>query len=213
MIRTFYRQRQDVNSFLQINDSVSRTNYFRILALASIDILLTLPLGIASIALAVSETLSTPHGFPFYFGWTLDHTNWEPFKYPYHALVAQGTPSVVQVYFSHWTSPILAFAIFGLFGVTADARASYRSVICNVCGWFGPKPKMRGSRPISPSGDIQLGGRPPRDHKPFDLDVECVISPWHHLTRVNSKNLDRSRASSILIGAYKTTFRRARLFM
>ena len=46
--RIFYRQNRDVNDFLRSNSSVSRINYFRLLALASIDTLLTLPLGIVT---------------------------------------------------------------------------------------------------------------------------------------------------------------------
>ena len=172
--RTFHRQRKEVNDFLQSNDSVSRTNYFRILALASIDILLTLPFGIATIALTVSSELSPPSGLPFYRGWTYDHTEWEPVGISYAEAVAFGKSNMAEFYFTHWTSPILAFAIFGLFGVTAEARASYWRVICTICGWFGFKPKMRGSRPRTSLGDIQFGERPPRDHTSFNLNIECV---------------------------------------
>ena len=180
--RTFHRQRKDVNRFLQSNDSVSRTDYFRILALASIDILLTLPFGIATIALAVSGPLSAPAGLPFYLGWTYDHTEWEPVGNSYAEIVALGKWTLAQFYFNQWTSPILAFVILGLFGVTTEARASYWRVICTVCGWFRFNLKMRGSRPRTPLGDIQFGERPPRDHTSFDLDVECVsISPSYML--------------------------------
>ena len=172
--RTFLRQRKDVNDFLRSNDSVSRTNYFRVLALASIDILLTLPFGIATIALIVSDDLSAPAGLPFYFGWTYDHSEWEPVGISYAELVAEGKSDVVQGYFIHWTSPVLAFAIFSLFGVTAEARGSYWRIISTVCGWFGFKPKMRGSGPRASLGDIQGGERQRRDHTSFDLDVECV---------------------------------------
>ena len=172
--RTFHRQRKDVNDFLQSNDSVSRTNYFRILALASIDILLTLPFGIATIALTVSDDLSVPQSLPFYHGWTVDHTDWEPVGFSYAEIAAQGNSTVVQVYFVHWTSPILAFVIFGLFGVTAEARASYWHIICTVCGWFGFEPKVRGNRSRTSLGEIQFGERPPRNQTSFDLDVECV---------------------------------------
>ena len=134
--RTFHRQRKDVNDFLQSNDSVSRTNYFRILALASVDILLTLPMGIVTIVLFVKYQLS--YGiFPFYFGWTSDHTNWQPESLYYVDILSGGTFNVAGVYFAHWTSPVLAFVVFGLFGVTSDARASYWRIICAVNDWFG----------------------------------------------------------------------------
>ena len=187
--RTFHRQRKDVNRFLQSNDSVSRTDYFRILALASIDILLTLPFGIATIGLLVSEHLSVPSGLPFYRGWTFDHAEWESVGSSYAEIVAGGKSNVAQFYFVSWTSPFLAFVIFGLFGVTAEARASYWRVICTVCGWFGFKPQIRESRPRTPLGDIQFGERPPRDHTSFDLDVECVLSAWNHLSYTDLERL------------------------
>ena len=180
--RTFLRQRKDVNDFLQSNGSVSRTNYFRVLALASIDILLTLPFGIATIILAVSDALSLPSGLPFYLGWTWDHTEWGPVGFSYAEIVALGKSNVPRFYFNQWTSPILAFAIFGLFGVTAEARASYWRMIYTVSGWFGFKPKVRGSGPRTSLGDIQFNERPPRDHTSFNLDIECVgVLPSHIL--------------------------------
>ncbi|VDC01593.1 unnamed protein product [Peniophora sp. CBMAI 1063] len=167
--RLFHRQSRDINQFLQSNDSVSRTNYFRILALASIDILLTLPVGIANIVLEVEETL--PYGpIPFYFGWTYDHTDWHPESFSYADLVAQGTSSVAGAYFTQWTSPILAFAIFGLFGVTSEARALYWRVICTIGGWFGWEPTPRARRSRSPLGDIEFGERPAQNSLSLGLD-------------------------------------------
>ena len=162
--RTFYHQRQDVNRFLQSNDSISRTNYFRILALASIDVLLTLPFGIASIALTVSGSLSTPGGMPFYRGWTFDHSDWSPVGFSYAEIVASGPSNVGQVYFSQWTSPILAFVIFGLFGVTSEARASYQRTIRTIREWLGWKPTPpQASRACSQLEDIEFGQRGPQD--------------------------------------------------
>ncbi|KZV66393.1 STE3-domain-containing protein [Peniophora sp. CONT] len=155
--RTFYRQSRDLNRFLQSNDSVSRTNYIRLLVLASVDILLTLPIGIVSIVLALSQSLSL--SLPIYLGWTFDHTDWEPEGFSYAGLLAEGTPIVAQVYFIHWTSPVLAFIIFGLFGMIPEARTSYWRVVCIVCGWFGWKPTTRIRRARSPLEDIEFGER------------------------------------------------------
>ncbi|KZV71174.1 fungal pheromone STE3G-protein-coupled receptor, partial [Peniophora sp. CONT] len=136
VVRTYYRQRRDIDSFLCSNSSVSRTNYLRILVLASIDILLTLPVGIVNIALEIVSALST-NNFPFYPGWTFLHTDWKPVSFFYAELQAEGTASLAQFYFANWTSPVLAFVIFGLFGATPEARASYWRIICTVGGWFG----------------------------------------------------------------------------
>ncbi|VDC04733.1 unnamed protein product [Peniophora sp. CBMAI 1063] len=167
--RIFYRQSRDINDFLQSNDSVSRTNYFRIVALASIDILLILPIGIVNIVLDVEEAL--PYGpMTFYFGWTHDHTDWQPESVSYAAIVSLGTPSVASFYFQQWISPFLAFIIFALFGVTSEARASYWRTICTVCGWFGWRPTPRARRARSPLGDIEFGERPAQNSMSLGLD-------------------------------------------
>ncbi|KZV63987.1 fungal pheromone STE3G-protein-coupled receptor [Peniophora sp. CONT] len=135
--RTCYRQSRDINHFLQSNDSVSRTNYLRIMALASIDIILTLPIGIANIVLIVVQPGPK---FSFYYGWTYDHADWEPARVSYAETVAEGPSGLAEVYFAQWSSVFLAFVIFGLFGVTSEARASYRRVVRVVGGRFGWKP-------------------------------------------------------------------------
>ncbi|VDC04735.1 unnamed protein product [Peniophora sp. CBMAI 1063] len=172
--RLFYRQSRDINHFLQSNDSVSRTNYFRLLTLASIDILLTLPVGIATLVLDVEDVLS--YGLiPFYLGWAHDHTDWQPVSFSYADLVSQGTSAVAADYLSQWTSPVLAFVIFGLFGVTSEARASYWRVICAIGGWFGWKPTLCTRRARSPLGDIEFGERPAQNS--ISLGLECAASP------------------------------------
>ncbi|VDC06413.1 unnamed protein product [Peniophora sp. CBMAI 1063] len=159
-----YHQRRDIHEFLQSDNSVSRTNYFRILALASIDIFLTLPIGIVTIVLAVSAGtgIST---FPVYSGWKTIHSHqWGPVAIP------GGLVSNAQLYFVHWTSPVLAFTIFGLFGVTREARASYWRAICTVGGRFGWKPTLRARRAArSTLGTMEFGDRT-REHS-VDLEI------------------------------------------
>ncbi|VDB95517.1 unnamed protein product [Peniophora sp. CBMAI 1063] len=167
--RVFYRHNREINLFLQSNDSVSRTNYFRILALASIDVLLTLPIGIATVVLDVKQLL-TLGPIPFYYGWTYDHTNWQPEKLFYTDLVSDGPFNVGQLYFTQWSSPFLAFIIFGLFGVTSEARASYWRIICTVCGWFGWKPTLGTRRARSSLGDFEFGERPARNSMSLGLE-------------------------------------------
>ncbi|KZV69116.1 fungal pheromone STE3G-protein-coupled receptor [Peniophora sp. CONT] len=168
--RTYYRQRRDIDSFLRSNYSVSRTNYFRILVLASIDILLTLPIGIVNVALEITGSLSTAL-FPFYPGWTYIHTAWDPKHFSYAVLQAYGTAELAQKYFSQWSSPVLAFAIFGLFGVTPEARASYWCIIYTVGGSFGWKPTPRARNGQASLGVIKFGTRPAQDTSGIDLEM------------------------------------------
>ncbi|VDC05051.1 unnamed protein product [Peniophora sp. CBMAI 1063] len=157
--RTFYRHSQDINRYLSSSSSISRAYYFRVLALASIDIMLTLPIGIVTLVLtARGALLSGP--LPFYFGWTLDHTDWTPESLPYAYLQAEGTLSLAASYFIQWTSPVLAFAIFALFGVTPEARGSYRRIMYAIGRFFGWKAAPRVHRARSSLGEIEFGERP-----------------------------------------------------
>ncbi|KZV63370.1 hypothetical protein PENSPDRAFT_589982 [Peniophora sp. CONT] len=151
VIRILYHQKRDMHHFLQTNNSVSRINYVRIFALASIDVVLTLPIGIATIVLATRASLSESGHFPLYSGW--DFLHWGPVAVSYDELKSG---RLSQQYFTQWTSPALAFAIFGLFGVTAEARESYWRVICAVADWFGWKPTPNTPSVRSPMGTMEF---------------------------------------------------------
>ncbi|VDC04731.1 unnamed protein product [Peniophora sp. CBMAI 1063] len=153
--RIFYRQSRDINHFLRSNGSVSRTSYLRILALSSIDILITLPVGIGDIVL-----------------------DWQPISFSY---AESGTADLAGKYFNQWTSPILAFVIFALFGVTSEARASYWRVICTIGGWFGWKPTSRASRARSLLEDIEFSERPAQNSMSLGLESSpSLIHPDAH---------------------------------
>ena len=135
VVCVFYRQNRAFDRFLQSDGaSISRTNYIRVLALASVDVLLTLPQGVLSLVLFVLSGVGRGP-LPFYQGWVYVHTNWGPEAISYAKIQAGGTANLAQVYFQRWSSPVLVFAIFGLFGVTMEARASYRRLLQTVGVW------------------------------------------------------------------------------
>ncbi|KZV62111.1 fungal pheromone STE3G-protein-coupled receptor [Peniophora sp. CONT] len=169
----FYRQRKDINRFLRSNGSgVTRTSYLRILLLASIDVLLTLPIGIANTSLAIKSGLDQ-NLLTVYPGWKLLHTGWAPASIPYRALKADGVSTLARFYFSYWSSPVLAFVIFGLFGLTPEARASYKQIIFTVGGWFGWKPTLRARDARSELGTMEFGERPLEIS--FATEAGCVV--------------------------------------
>jgi hypothetical protein len=142
---------------LHSNVSINRTNYFRILALASVDILLTLPFGILSVTeelITEINVLPSGYKYPMYFGWGLIHSDWAPFSFPYSAQVEGGSWSIFQFYFTNWTSPFLAFLLFALFGLASEARTTYWRGICAIGKVFGWTPVVRKQDSI---GEIQFG--------------------------------------------------------
>ncbi|KAI0030044.1 pheromone A receptor-domain-containing protein [Vararia minispora EC-137] len=120
----FYRHRRDTDQFLQSSTSISRTRYMRVLALGCLDILFTLPSGIV----ALYSTLQ-PHPQPvsFYPGWDVVHDQWQPRTTPFAAILASGRYAVFQVFFPRTVSLVLSLIIFALFGLTDEARGTYRS--------------------------------------------------------------------------------------
>ncbi|VDB95831.1 unnamed protein product [Peniophora sp. CBMAI 1063] len=175
--KLYYRQRKDINSFLRSNPSVSRTNYLRILILASIDILLTLPFGIVDITLQIYPWLNNLSPFSFYPGWTYLHTAWEPRGLSYAKQRSFGTAYIAATYVSRWTSPVLAFIIFGLFGLTAEARASYWRIIHTIGRWLERKPTPRARNGQASVGEIEFGARPQATTGTSGIDLEMGSRP------------------------------------
>ncbi|VDC07901.1 unnamed protein product [Peniophora sp. CBMAI 1063] len=175
-LRVFYRRSRDLHAFLQSSESDSRTNYARILALASIDLVLALPINITITVLNLTSSVAHNGSLPFYQGWTSIHDWTSPSSYSYANLIASGTSDVVQFYFTYWTRPIVAFVIFGLFGLTSEARASYGRVIYIIGGWLGwkPPPRTREDSGRSSLGEIVFDIR--AQHSPLS-DVEMGPGP------------------------------------
>ncbi|KZV72031.1 fungal pheromone STE3G-protein-coupled receptor [Peniophora sp. CONT] len=133
----FYRQNREINRYLNSNTSasISRMNYLRILALASIDVVLTLPIGITTLATSLLPQTNR-QSVPFYRGWKTVHSDWTPQSITYVELKsAREYNAVAWVYIAYWTSPMLAFAIFGLFGLTQQARETYWRALRTVAAW------------------------------------------------------------------------------
>ena len=137
---------------------MSRKQYLRVLALASLDILLTLPFGLVNIVLSTIVGLHQDR-LPFYAGWEKVHDDWRPQTYTWEDLKASGKPTLSQDYFNLWTSPILAWAIFALFGLTAEARASYPRFMLVIRGWLGASLPMHNRHSRSTLDTIKFEGQ------------------------------------------------------
>ncbi|VDB86862.1 unnamed protein product [Peniophora sp. CBMAI 1063] len=164
VIKTFYCQRRDIERFLQSDgpEAASHVNYARLLILASVDILLMLPCGLASIILYTLEL----EPIPFHSnGIHIHHHNHTMIKtVTYEELTSgqAGSARMARIYFLTATSPVLAFTIFGLFGVTSEARASYRRIIRTVTTLVGWRPaSLKHVEAHSSLGPIEFGERTP----------------------------------------------------
>ncbi|VDC00339.1 unnamed protein product [Peniophora sp. CBMAI 1063] len=183
MARVFYHHTKDVNRLLRDSATVSRKHYLRVLALASLDILLTLPFGIVNITLSTIVAVNKKD-LPFYPGWHKVHDDWTPMTHTWADIKSMGRSALPQDYFSNWTSPILALAIFALFGLTTDARTSYKRIFHIARGWFGrttpsnarhdphPQVKLEERTKEEVVLDIKQGNSPTSS-----VDFEVVVLP------------------------------------
>ncbi|VDB95536.1 unnamed protein product [Peniophora sp. CBMAI 1063] len=136
VVRILYRQHTELNRFLQTNQSISRSCYLRVLALASVDIIFSLSLNTTGFVLYLLPYIGSDQPDSFYPGWDSAHSDWSPKS---HAYAGLGTEKAL-LFFTRWTTPIFAIVIFGLFGLTQGARASYREAFWTVNEWLRQLP-------------------------------------------------------------------------
>lgn len=103
------------------------------LALGCFDTFITLPVTI--VVLVISILHAKP--LEFYQGWTYTHSNWGPALFPKKSWSADKW-AVFTVHWGEWLMPFIALVFFALFGLTREARAGYRRLICRLCTPFFP---------------------------------------------------------------------------
>ncbi|VDB87071.1 unnamed protein product [Peniophora sp. CBMAI 1063] len=147
---TFYRHNRDVNRYLRTNNTITHSTYFRVLTLASIDILVTLPLGVTVFAFAMVS--DRPTWKPLYPGWDYVHVHWAPYSFPDDAKAARPV-ALASKFFFLWKPPALAFVIFSLFGLTGEAIESYCQALryIGLCLCFKQKVTSRKQGDLDPS--------------------------------------------------------------
>ncbi|KAI0317110.1 pheromone A receptor-domain-containing protein [Amylostereum chailletii] len=154
IVWTFYRHRREVDAFLRSNGSVDRVRYFRVLAVGCLDILFTLPTGALILLLDVAQGVKDG-SYSFYSGWKTIHQDWAPVSIS----AAEWHVDLwfrFQLIFQEWLYLVLSILIFAIFGLTEEARATYRRWFWSAAGLFHFEPIAHESLP-----DMKFD-RPPR---------------------------------------------------
>ncbi|KAI0316298.1 pheromone A receptor-domain-containing protein [Amylostereum chailletii] len=155
IVRIFYYHRRDVDKFLRSNGSINRARYFRILAVGCLDILVTLPTGIMFLVQGIGQDVSLGDYF-FYRGWDYTHRH---IRTPLILSAAEWRSGFWQRFsflWGVWLWPVLSIVIFSIFGLTGEARATYRRWFWAIAGLFGFKRPEREDIP-----DMKFGSPPP----------------------------------------------------
>ena len=140
---TLYRQKRDIEGYLDSTPTTNRTQFTRLFAVGLLDIIFTLPTGIA---FTVTETLYSlelsPTGtIPFYPGWYYTHHQWAPVLIPISGWTSPFW-YLFGIYYDLFLYPVFSLTIFLLFVLTASAREKYRRWFWTVASLIGVKPPV-----------------------------------------------------------------------
>ncbi|GBE87047.1 hypothetical protein SCP_1002940 [Sparassis crispa] len=132
-LREFFRRRAEFAEYLSANPSLTTNRYFRLMALASVELLCTVPISSYGLYLNLSAAPLSP-----WISWSNVHYDYSQVD-QYPAVVWRTSRnSLVAFGLSTWAVPFCAFVFFGFFGFADEARKNYRktflfiSRLCDV---------------------------------------------------------------------------------
>jgi len=130
-IITFYKRRVQFKELLSGNDNLSANRYFRLMGLASIDLLCTIPL---SIYLLITNA---KHSSVPWISWENVHSNFSRVVL-YPAIIWKNDPSSARlIELDRWLTISCCYVFFAFFGFADEARKNYRSAFASVAKKFG----------------------------------------------------------------------------
>ncbi|KAJ8515210.1 hypothetical protein ONZ45_g7353 [Pleurotus djamor] len=129
-LRSFIRRRVQFNQFLASNKSLTAGRYFRLMALATTELLLTIPLAIFVIWI---NTVSSPIG-PW-ISWEDTHFHFSRIEQIPAVLWKHNPRFVLGIELTRWSTPACAFVFFAFFGFAAEAKRNYARAF-----WWCVKP-------------------------------------------------------------------------
>nr|AVI69658.1 pheromone receptor [Cyclocybe aegerita] len=134
-LRAFMRRRAQFSQFLSSNASLTVNRYFRLMSLATIELLFNLPITTYGLYLNIT-------GRPIYpwKSWSDIHFDWYTIDTFPAALWRSSTLMVVNLELSRWSMIFCALVFFGFFGFAEEARKNYRVAYWAIAKHFGIVP-------------------------------------------------------------------------
>ena len=134
-VLAFLKKRQQMDIFYKSNSSMSRSHYFRLMALSSFDVLVTLPINTAILALTFLEFKSDPAAGAHLLkwpGWTEVHAHISLIQTADAAIWRTSRVDVTLMYINYYLNFLWAVAFFAFFGTTKEMLLNYRRIF----DWF-----------------------------------------------------------------------------
>ncbi|GLB44318.1 putative pheromone [Lyophyllum shimeji] len=146
-LRSFARRRVEFGQFLASNKSLTISRYFRLMALATTEIMFTTPLAVFIMYLNATSSPMRP-----WISWEDTHFNFSRVEqFPAILWRNSGHLTVAAMELSRWVNPLCALVFFGFFGFAEEAKRHYRAAFWCLMKPFGLSPKSAPSAAKVPS--------------------------------------------------------------
>jgi len=129
---SFLQRQAQFSQFMSSNSSLTMSRYFRLMALAGVELLCTTPLSVFQMVLNATAQPLDP-----WVSWDDTHSNFSRVRLVPAVMWTMNRWFVVGVQFNRWSGPFCAFIFFAFFGFASEARKNYRNGISKVfvvCG-------------------------------------------------------------------------------
>jgi pheromone a factor receptor len=137
------QRRAQFMEFLSVNKNLSSSRYFRLMGLAGIEMLCTVPLGAYVIYLNTTAQPVYP-----WISWADTHSDFSRIEQIPSVYWRTSNPTVLSLELSRWLLVVCAFVFFAFFGFADEARKNYRLAYVSVAKRVG----------LSTAGTMSTGG-------------------------------------------------------
>ncbi|KAJ7588654.1 STE3-like pheromone receptor [Mycena floridula] len=143
-LKSFWIRRAQFSELVSSNSAMNPSRYFRLMLLAVIDMMFTVPLGVYTI-------YNGTHGLPLnpWISWEDTHFDFGRVGLFPTMMWRSNINAELGVELTRWISVFSAVVFFSLFGFAAEARKHYRMAFLWVAKWFGYTPTVK--KPVSKS--------------------------------------------------------------
>ncbi|OAX32933.1 Rcb3.42 [Rhizopogon vinicolor AM-OR11-026] len=136
-LRAFMKRRAQFSEFLSSNSSLSINRYFRLMALATLELLCTTPISAYGTYINIVDNPLEP-----WKGFADAHFNYSHIgQYP--SVIWRLNPlTVISTELTRWSLVFCAFSFFAFFGFADEARKNYRKAFWAIAKRFGFHPPV-----------------------------------------------------------------------
>lgn len=130
-IKAFYERRTQFKELLSSNANLSSSRYFRLMCLAGMECIGTVPMGVYALVLNVKAGISP------WKGWADTHFHFSKVGQIPFILWSLNPDLVKALELSRWDVVACAFIFFAFFGFADEARKNYRAMVATVAKRVG----------------------------------------------------------------------------